>query len=270
MPSPFRLGAAHAILLVQSDQALPPRPHVLQHQRCLRRQSLHNYGEFSQGEVDLFAQVVQPGDVVIEVGANIGCHTVWFAKAVTPGGMVIAFEPQRLVYQLLCANIALNSIPNAMCLQMALGRETGTLTVPVMDPTMPGNYGGLSIEGHTQGEPVPVVRLDTYNVPRCKLIKVDVEGMEKVVLEGATGLLTRFRPLLYVENDRKDRSDELIRYIDSLGYDMYWHLPPLFNPANFAQNATNIFGNIVSLNMLCIPKEAKSNLQGFRKVEVPA
>jgi hypothetical protein len=94
--------------------------------------------------------------------------------------------------------------------------------------------------------------------------------MEKVVLEGAAGFISRLKPVLYVENDRKEKSAELIRYIDSLGYVMYWHAPTLFNPQNFSGNATNIFGTVVSINMLCIPKEANVQMTGFTKVDVPA
>src|SRR6476620_7891408 len=84
---------------------------------------LDRYGEYSEGEIDLFKQIVRPGDVVIEVGANIGAHTVWFARNTWPGGAVIAFEPQRLVFQTLCANLALNDIVNALVYQQACGRK---------------------------------------------------------------------------------------------------------------------------------------------------
>jgi FkbM family methyltransferase len=233
-------------------------------------QSFHNYGEFSEGEVELFAQMIAEGDVVIEAGANIGAHTLWFARHVGIKGAVFAFEPQRLVYQLLCANMALNSIVNAHCFNVALGPAPGQVVVPVIDPTQPNNFGGLNIEGHARGEPVPLVRLDSFDVPRLKLIKVDVEGMEQKVLEGATGLIARFRPLLYVENDRSAQSNALIKYIDSLGYNMFWHRPMLFNPKNFANNPTNMFGPVASINMLCIPKEIQANMQGFEAVQVPA
>src|SRR5579863_5570557 len=73
---------------------------------------LDKYGEYCEAEVGLFKLIVRNGDCVIDAGANIGAHTLFFARATWPGGLVLAFEPQRLVYQTLCANLALNSIKN--------------------------------------------------------------------------------------------------------------------------------------------------------------
>ena len=71
----------------------------------------------------------------------------------------------------------------------------------------------------------------------------------------STGRRRALRPLLYVEDDRQERSAALRALLASLGYELYLHRPPLYNPANFAGNATNVFGRIVSLNLLCHPRE---------------
>src|SRR5687767_11609897 len=70
--------------------------------------SLDLYGEFSEGETELFQQIVRPGMTVIDAGANIGIHTVYFATAAGPTGRVFAIEPQRVIFHALCGNIALN------------------------------------------------------------------------------------------------------------------------------------------------------------------
>jgi FkbM family methyltransferase len=230
--------------------------------------SLEVYGEFSEGEIELFRQFVKPGKVVVEVGANIGVHTVFLAQAVGPTGHIVAFEPQRIVFQTLCANLALNSITNVHCVQAAVGSKPGEIIVPLLDARREHNFGGLSLEGHQRGERVPVMTLDDLNLPQCYLIKIDVEGMEQAVLEGAAATVARFRPILYVENDRREKAAALIRTIDALGYNMYWHLPPLFNPQNFAGNPENIFGRIVSINMLCCPKELPQQVNGLQPVAV--
>ena len=238
--------------------------------------SLDLYGEFSEGEVELFRQIVQPGAVVVEVGANIGTHTLFFARHVGHAGAVIAFEPQRFVFQCLCANMALNSVTNVQCRQQAVGAAPGEIRVPALDPLREENYGGLSLEGgHPpqawhQAEPTPLVTIDSLDLALCALIKIDVEGMERAVLEGAAKTIARCMPLLYVENDRREKSSELVRTIDAFGYAMYWRVPLLFNPNNFRQNATNVFANTASINMLCVHKSVSHNLEGFRPVSLDA
>src|SRR3954468_25099344 len=73
---------------------------------------LERYGEYSESQVDIFRQQLRPGMTVVEVGANIGAQTLAFAQAVGSEGRVMAFEPRRSIFQLLCANLALNGIDN--------------------------------------------------------------------------------------------------------------------------------------------------------------
>ena len=234
--------------------------------------SLEHYGEYNWFEAQLLLQLLRPDDVVIEVGANIGSHTVGLAKAVGPGGQVYAFEPQRVVFQLLCANVALNSLLWAHCVQAAVGVTQGQVSVPAVEYTRAGNFGGVPmLPAQAGGEQVPLLTLDTcMSVDRLRLLKIDVEGMEQAVIEGASGLIARHAPLLYVENDRADRSEALIRTIQSLGYRCYWHLPYLFNPDNWFGVTENIFPGTVSLNMLCVPLSASANIAGLQQVGNPA
>jgi FkbM family methyltransferase len=212
--------------------------------------SLELYGEWSEGEIALFQHLVRSGDVVVEVGANIGTHTVFFAKAVGVAGMVLAFEPQRIVFQTLCGNLALNSLTNVHCYSVGLGEAPGFAQIPVLDYRQPLNFGGVSLGQVATGEQVQIATLDSFALPRCRLLKIDVEGMELAVLKGAVETIRRCQPILYLENDRQDRSIALIHYIQSLGYNLFWHRPTLFNPNNFYQNPHNVFGNTLSVNML--------------------
>jgi hypothetical protein len=115
-----------------------------------------------------------------------------------------------------------------------------------------------------------VRKLDSLELTACRLIKIDVEGMELPVLRGAVETIGRFKPLLYVENDRVDKSKDLMQFIDGLGYDMYWHLPPLYSPANFYRNPQNIFANIVSGNLLCVHRDLGMTITGFQRAQVGA
>jgi hypothetical protein len=127
----------------------------------------------------------------------------------------------------------------------------------------------LSLPGSATGEDVPVMTLDRYALPALRLLKIDVEGMEREVLLGARQTIVKHRPILYVENDRKDNSPALIRLIEELGYRAYWHSPRLFNAQNFFGHAENVFSNVASLNMLCLPNETPQSVTGFRQVTGP-
>jgi FkbM family methyltransferase len=231
--------------------------------------SLDLYGEFSEGEVKLFGQLVKAGDVVLDVGANIGAHTLFFAEQVGAAGAVHAFEPQRILFQTLCGNLALNGITNTWAHASAVGAEPGQVVVPPIDYSQPNNFGCLALGAYQAGEQVNVVTLDGLGLTRCDFLKVDVEGMEHAVLRGAAGTIARFRPFLYIENDRADCSTELVSFIDRLGYVMYWHHPPLYSADNYFGNPDNVFKNMYSVNMLCIHSSIRAELVGFTPVAVP-
>jgi FkbM family methyltransferase len=232
--------------------------------------SLRKYGEFSSEETELFRVIVQPGRTVLDIGANIGAHTVDLSRLAGPEGAVHAFEPQRLMFQMLCANVALNSCANVFTHQVAAGAVNGTVLVPPLDPALSNNYGGLSLLDAKLGETVPRITVDSLDLRDCQFIKLDVEGMETEALRGAAATIARFRPVMYVENDRQAQSAELIGLLQHYGYRLYWHFPPLYNANNFRGDGENIFGGKVSVNMICIPAETpQSSLTNLREVTGP-
>ncbi|HXG11260.1 MAG TPA: FkbM family methyltransferase [Gemmataceae bacterium] len=230
------------------------------------------YGEFSEGEVALFEKIVAPGHVVLDVGANIGAHTIPLAQLTGPRGGVLAFEPQRIPYYTLCANVVLNNLHHVICYQAALGDKAGRIVVPDLDYSVEQNFGGLGLANlppDCRGHIVPLLRIDDLKLPRCNFIKIDVEGMERSVLSGAVETIRRFKPILYVEDDRKEKSAELRAFLESLGYFMFLHRPPLYNPDNFAHNPQNVFNNIVSLNLYCHHRETLSPINPLEYHMVP-
>jgi FkbM family methyltransferase len=232
--------------------------------------SLELYREFSEIETEFLQRLVRPGDILIDAGANIGTHSVALARKAGPGGLVVAYEPQRSAFQLLCANVILNELLNVAARQAAAGAVPGTIKVPMIVADQQQNYGGVALGQWTDGETVPVERIDDLELPRCALIKADVEGMEADVIAGATETIRRHRPYLYVENDRDERSGALIAAIQDLDYRLFWHLPPLFNPENHAGVAENAFGSVISANMFCVPKEQNADMvDGLRAVSGP-
>lgn len=230
--------------------------------------ALEYYGEYSQHEADLLVQFISPGAVVIDAGANLGGLTLFFARAVGGSGRVYAFEPQRVIFQTLCANMALNSLVNVYAVQAALGDRQGSINIDTPDYTRENNFGGMALGEWHAGEAVPLMRIDELALARCDLIKIDVEGMEEAVLRGAQATIARHRPLLYVENDRAEKVASLINCIAAMSYRMYWHFPPYFNPDNFHGRADNLFDTLASRNMLCLPAERALAVKGLEPVVV--
>src|SRR5258708_2093762 len=108
--------------------------------------------------------------------------------------------------------------------------------------------------------------MPSMNLSACDMLKIDVEGMEGEVVAGAEKTIARFRPALYVENDRDKHSAALIRQLLNLGYRLYWHFPPLFNRDNYFHASENVFGRIVSINMLALHRSFPQNIQGLREI----
>ena len=254
---------------------------VLAHDTYISR-SLIEYGEWTESEFVLMAQALNPGDHVIDVGANIGSLTLAFAQKVASDGKVssghvFAFEPQPRIFQLLATNCVLNNCVNARLFNMGCGAEPSSITISEIGYENELNYGALSLDTLSQAAAapnapakrnVPIVKLDdVYDRDALKLIKIDVEGMELEVLKGAAGLLKDFRPVLYIENEFADKSPELVRHVWDAGYVAWWHIAACYNPENTNGRKDNIFGAASCVNMLCIPKERAGEINGLEKIK---
>ncbi|WP_242221211.1 FkbM family methyltransferase [Bacillus cereus group sp. BfR-BA-01380] len=192
-------------------------------------QILRDHGEWESYAVDLWKTFLEPDMTVLDIGANIGTHTLALSRIVGDNGTVLAFEPQRLIYYMLAGVVALNSLTNVWCFQKAVSDEEGTIFVPELDMEQNYNFGGFSLAEPLRGAPrilggetVPVISIDNLNLQKCHFIKVDVEGMEENVLRGAQKTINKYSPIMYVENNRPNNSNSLIHFIRNLGYRMYW------------------------------------------------
>jgi FkbM family methyltransferase len=231
--------------------------------------SLDLYGEFCEGEYELFAQILRPGMTVVEAGASIGAHTLGFAELVGPSGQVFAFEPQRALYHLLCGNLALNGYSRVSAFQAGLASTARSITVAAAEVGERLALGGASDTQPRSDEQVPTATLDSFGLLQCHFVKVDVDGMELDVLQGATETVVNHQPILYVANNQRSNSSDLIQWLLDRQYRLYWHLPPLYNPQNYFQDSMNVFAGIVSTKMLCVPAALGGSIENFREITSP-
>jgi len=207
-------------------------------------------GEYSEAEVQKLLSLVERDSVVLEVGANIGAISVPLAQKVAE---LHVFEPQPKIFALLQENVERNSKNRpAWFNHCAVGaRSRDRIAI------MPLNVDAPSINmGAAAVTPLAVVDDDAIHVTqltldeycrefdRLDLIKMDVEGMECDVIDGALETINKFKPLLWVENDREQKSAELIKKIATLGYRLWWCPTPIWNPDPNG-------GPVLSFNMLC-------------------
>lgn len=186
----------------------------------------------------IVGRVLKPGMVAVDVGANIGWYTVQMAKLVGPSGCVMAFEPMRDPRALLEWHVALNDL--GRCVRVypyALSDDEAVLDThfPYANPDGRHFDPGL--------EQVHVRRLDEFAQTRFDLIKIDVDGRELRVLQGAAEIIARYKPMLLFEicdsnlfehsptlNKSKDRAEyayglatrELFAFLRSFGYG-FWY-----------------------------------------------
>jgi len=219
--------------------------------------SLDLYGEWSEGEADLLRAVLKPDDCVVEAGSNLGALTLPMAEIVREGaGKVWAFEPQPEIFDMLLRN--LSAYPHSVHpSRRVLGKANDVRMLARVDYSKgtcnPGGFEAL--EDCETGVPTPATTIDSLNFDRLDLIKADVEGMELDVLAGAQRTILHYRPLLYVEDDREEKRAALRAWILEQGYRIYSHQPLLYNPGNFNGYKVNVFPNIVSAMLFCVPVE---------------
>ncbi|MFC4256566.1 FkbM family methyltransferase [Altererythrobacter xixiisoli] len=182
-------------LVLASDEVIP---------RAIVRE-----GSWAPNDIALFKEHVRPGDLVLDIGANFGHHSVVFAKLVGPTGQVIAIEAQRVMYQLVHANSVLNRLDNITALHAAAGQEHGTVTMYPISYEGENNFGALGVDtsapaGRGEGEEVAVYPLDDLLPDYAKgrpvrFVKIDVQAYELFVLQGMTGILKTDRPTIFIE-----------------------------------------------------------------------
>ncbi len=243
-------------------------------------ESIGLYGEYGHDEMELLRKILKPGDTVIEVGANIGSLTVPIAQHIGKGRLY-AFEPQRITFQMLCGNIAINNLYNVYTYNKGVGKESKK--VKIYDGLFSGNNGSFSIENNPGEFEVEIISLDEFGLEKCDLIKVDAEGMDSDIIQGAKDLIKRCQPYISMEANYTKEGKEVLKLLRDLGYEIYEADCALYSRENDFRIVRNIFlqygegtqkytdgvvsaekgfVNIVSFNWLCVPRSKGIKVHG--------
>lgn len=169
---------------------------------------------YEKAMLSALAPSLQAGDLVIDAGANIGNHTLFFSKII--GCRVIAFEPVAVTANLLRENVRANGVEDRVrVMQVALGEGGGMAKIASSDPA---NLGGTTLAVDAGGE-IEVRSLDEIDTGHpVRLIKVDVEGMDLAVLKGARRLLERDRPWVLCEAGTANAYEDIQVFMAAQGY----------------------------------------------------
>lgn len=203
------------------------------------------YGPFEDAELRYLTQMVQPGDTVFDIGANIGLFSVVLGRAVGAQGHVVAAEPVPANALRAKENVSLNGLTNVQFVNAAIGATAGTIRLNLADDLAYPSVGevaesrgiGTSIE-------VPLRTLDDLwlevGSPPVSFVKIDVEGAELDVLRGAAQMLRTTHPVLLIEANDSVALASLREMLDPIGYSFT-------QPAGFAAH------NFLAISEAAIP-----------------
>ncbi len=183
----------------------------------IQRHIVLHHAFYEQKALQRVAQYIPPGAIVLDAGANIGNHTIFFAM-MCAAREVHSFEVMRETFRLLERNVELNRLQNVKLHNLGLGARAGRADLAHFGQ---GNIGGASIESADAGGAYEIVTIDSFGLPALDFLKIDVEGAHLDVLNGARETLARCRPRIWVElRANRDEREGGERLLTGLGYRM--------------------------------------------------
>jgi FkbM family methyltransferase len=177
------------------------------------------------------ANLLNPGDVFYDVGANVGFFTVIGAKIVGPTGQVYAFEPVPDNYSFLGKNIEINNFRNVSTHKYAISKSGGKGELFLSEYSGGSTLSEASMPPDFKGTlPVELATIDDLVVEKGflppSLVKIDVEGAEMDVIQGMVQTIEQYKPIIIYEIDDGDenayiqKQQECDRFIQNFGYEV--------------------------------------------------
>lgn len=222
-------------------------------------EALALYGQWAMAEIQFARQFLNPGDTVIDGGANVGTHTLAFADACGAAGRVIAIEASPDVALLLQRTISANDLRTVELVVAALGEAEGTCSFARLSDQEFQNVGMLRVVGELESKDasieVPVVTIDSFDLEKLRLIKLDIEGQELAALKGSVCTIERLRPIIMVELLNLQASIPIFDMLVARNYASFFCSFAVFDPSNYRGERENVFGVAREASLLFMPNE---------------
>jgi FkbM family methyltransferase len=167
------------------------------------------FGSYEPELRDIMRAILPPGGIAIDVGANVGWHTLLMARLVGPRGRVVAIEPNPTVREQLSRNVRLNQLAQVDIAGCAAADSERSLKFFAPDADDPASSSGHVVLD--EQEPAGAIRVEASTLDtivahrqfdRIDLIKIDAEGFEWPILQGSGVSIARFRPYIIFEFDQ--------------------------------------------------------------------
>ena len=224
-------------------------------------QSIEFYGEWAQKEIDFLSYFISHGQCVVDIGSFIGTHTLAFSNMVGDKGKVISYEANPACYNLLDKNINLNECKNVQSFNVGLSDTKKMIRINI-PKKIKGNFGSLSLknrEAKKNGTQIALNTLDSFNLKDCRLLKIDVEGMEWNVLKGASRTINKTKPYIYFECNNATDAWPAIEYLKNINYKTYAYSFTAFNKDNYRKKEINNFLQNSEIGILGVPAKLLKN-----------
>jgi len=166
----------------------------------------------------LSSEILSEGDWVLDVGANIGHYTIRFSELVGASGRVIAFEPVPDTFEILSSNVSVSGALNVSLVNAAASDSTriAGVEIPMLDSGL-ANFYMAHLSSAPANLTVLCISVDALAIEnKVRLVKIDAEGHDFVVLKGMEKLLRRHQPILFVE----ESTENVVDFLKEIGYSM--------------------------------------------------
>lgn len=191
----------------------------LRNKRWIKGSGVNGYwlGSYELEGQKMFIENLNKGDIIFDIGANVGFYSLLAAEIVGPSGKVFSFEPLPENFNYLKKHIEINGYKNIFPFQVAVSDKSGLAFLKIEGSNATGHFGSGDIH-------VETISLDEWiknnKLPIPNFLKIDVEGAEFLVLSGAENVLKNHKHFIFLTTHGRGVNKDCCQFLISLGYDL--------------------------------------------------